>query len=686
MTTGPAQGQSQADDGYFPAGKVYQQYRHAIRDYKAEPEKLDIPDVDISKHGTYESYPYYAFIEDNGKKFIVSDGRLLGQLTLIPGPRFRDGKDGTKGKWLTAKYKVDILRSDSGVKPSPGTTILSFNDPACGEVLGFLITKTDSSGTDISETDHYPDLPSGNNPLTCYRLKVPTPDELHDPDITPWGSSFTAQEHFEPLYYLTGSWNVKKLPYLDYQHQYTDRPDIFALPSRSSRNWWKATGALSLPWGWYFDLTDYSNDDTVTTMISTSRDLMNAMKRSTGFNVSGSVDVSYGFVDVEASFSYNSSNSDMTKFNSMQANKTAFTQSQYSHIEYAVVVNKIDLPLSGNFKEAIGFLLDGLEAGTLSDQMLTDFIETWGTHYAYALTYGSQGSGTYRFSEDQMSQMVEKGVNYSQAWEANAKVKVMGSGGSIGGGSSNETDNQMQSSFASIVQDSDEHYICSGGASCEGGEPKGDPKVPIYLDLRPISQLMGPPFYHDPKIVLQIRDRVHDAIQSYAFVQLQDRPAAYMTFELTFQPPGYSLVEGHPQAGVEVTWGEICISVDSGSLIPKANMQPSAANPSVFTLNFNGGLPKAVLLTHSNNITFTGTYSTISYKIIPTDPHIPGGGEEWKPQSPSLDFETITIPTQATPLSVTLTGKPNQFYLSISPTLQFTVEPVSLSSVIGASK
>lgn len=704
MTTSPAQGQPQEGDGFFPAGLVYQQYRHAIRDFKSQPQKLDIPDVDISKHGTYQSYPYYTFLEDNGQKFIVSDGRLLGQLTLIPGPGFRYRKDGRTRQQI-AKYRVDILRSDGGAMPSPGTTILSFNDPACGdEVEGFLITKTDPTGTDISETDHYPDLPSGSNSLNCYRLKKPTPDEVLDHDISPWGSSFTPQDHYEPLYYLTGSWNVTRLRYIDYQHEATERIDLFALPQKPSRNWWKATGALSMPWGWFFDLTDYSSDDTLTTMISTSRDLMNAMKRTTGFNISGSVDVSYGIAEAEASFSYNSTDANMTKFNNMHADKTAFTLSQYSHTEYAIVVNKIDLPLSNNFQEAIGLLQDDLVAGTLSGQVLTDFLDTWGTHYAYAVTYGSQGTGTYSLSEDQMSKMVEQGVNYSQAWQANAKVKVMGSGGSIGGGSSSATDQEMQSTFSDIVQDSKDHYICTGGASCEkGGKPTGDPKVPIYLDLRPISQLLGPPFYHDPedsKIVLELRDRVHDAIQAYAFVKLPEGSPAYGIFKIKLQPPSYRIDIKDFWVG-NLKWGEINLSVDSGcKLIPKSNFTHLASDPSALAANFNDGFPEALLFTEGNTITINVTYSLISWDYFNTISRQGGTGPSEEGQAAPWNGSflplTISVSSQhalesfelagSTSLPIAYGAEGGYGGSVFTPTLKLTIESVNLGSLLGVTK
>ena len=129
--------------------------------------------------------------------------------------------------------------------------------------------------------------------------------------------------------------------------------------------------------------------------------------------------------------------------------------------------------------------------------------------------------------------------------------------------------------------------------------------MPIFLDLRPISELLGPPFYDDPKIVLDLRDRVYEAIQKYAFVKLpSDKPKPGIV-ELTFQPP-----ESRSEHGGRVTWNWSPFTVSAGEgskLIPRANMQVSAADPSAFTLNFANGAPTATLVPSGDAASLSGS-------------------------------------------------------------------------------
>ena len=374
-------------------------------------------------------------------------------------------------------------------------------------------------------------------------------------------------------------------------------------------------------------------------MISTSRDVMNSVERTTGYNVSGSVDVSYGVVQAEASFSFKSSNGQMQKMASMQEDKTVFTQSQYHHTIYAIAVDKLNLNLHGHFMEDVSSLRANLEAGSLTDQELVDFLSLYGTHYAYAVTYGAQGAGTYRLSEQQVSQLVAQDVNYSQAWEANAKVTVMGSGGSLGGGTTNARDQKMQNEFASIVQDSEENYTCSGGASCNGGVPSGEPNVPVFLDLRPISELLGPPFYDDPTIVLDLRDRLCDEIQKYAFVKLPPEKPRSGIVELTFQTP-----ECRSEGGGQISWNwnPFNISAGAGStLIPRANMHVSASDPSAFTLDFANGAPTATLVPSGDTASLGGS---AKYDFFVRYPGV--GGQRAQDAAP-LAFASHPFPSQS---------------------------------------
>lgn len=655
-------------EAFFPIGVMYQQYNHVGL---LRPQKLDIENLEKTEHGMYASLPYYTFIKDpvTDNLYIISDGLLKAQLMLIPDSvGMRPYADGSGKFWLVAKYKIEFLRSSSGKPPKFDNAIISFNDVNCDENAGFL----------VSGTGDFQELPSGEDIYKGYLVRQKKKDAPQNPDIQAWDSAFKPRDHYEPLYYLNGLWNVCKLEYLDYQKQYYTKA-LFALPDPESRNYTIETGSMALPWGWLYDDTHYTGGESTTTMISTNKDVMNAVKRTTGYNISGSVDVSYGVVEASTSFSFKSSDSQMQKFATMGGEKTITTWSQYHHMDHAIAVNKIDLPLSQGFTEAVKALLLMQKKNTLSQQVLTDFLDAWGTHYAYAVTYGTQGSATYNLSEQQMSQMVEKGVNYSQAWQANATVKVMGSGGSIGGGSSSESDKQMQSKFANIVQESKETYICSGGASCsKDGTPSGEPNVPVFLDLRPISELLGPPFFTDPEIVFDLRDRVFEAIQAYAFIPLTGKKPQFGFVDLSFQRGNKS----DKSYNVTLTWDTIDITLGpGGKLVPKANMQPSSSAPSTFTLEFEKGNPTAVFMPDgNNNTTISGSFTLAGWNIINPNGSSEGGTNQ---KGVERTFVPVTIKPGQTVVELVASTPIDPKYPDLLPSVTITNQPADLKNLLG---
>jgi hypothetical protein len=633
---------------FFPVGIIFQQYVHASisnSDQDIHPPKVNVNGLDKFSHGTYATRPYYTFVKENttGKRYLVSDGRLKAELILVPdsnGLRTRED-----GKYIqVAKYEVQIVRHSSAQDPSPGKTILSFNDPACGDLQGnlasFLILRTDSNGKDISESDLFPELPSGKNIFKAYISQTPTADESST-EAQGWGNAFRPRPS-EPFYYLQQTWDVTKLKYLDYQSDGGTKK-LFAEPGPESRNYTICTNGVSLPWGWQYDPLNGSMGGSETTMISSSQDAMNALKRTTGMNVHGGLDASFGPVDISTSFSFKSSDSQMNKFENMHENKTIFTQSQYHHIGWASVVNKIDLQLHPDFKAAVEKLLEYQTNSQLTQDIITDFFTAWGTHYAYAISFGTQGSGTYTFSEEQISKMVEQGVNYSKAWEADANVTIMGAKAIIGGGSNDESDKSMATKLAAIMQGSKAQYVCSGGASCsEGGVPQGEPQVPIFLDLRPNSELFGPPFYNDPLIVMELRDTMYDAIQEYAFVPLPEDNQTGI-FELTIEL-GW---DGDDAPFFTLNSGEVWVDVSGGGeLIPKLSLESRSSHKLTgFALDWKTSASTALLLPHGKSVTLSGSIIIMDWYISPHD--------KWK--NGAMDSESCRpSPPVEMPISTTL--------------------------------
>ena len=583
----------------FPKNTVFRQ----VKDVNIKvPLKQNIPGIADSQHGTYQRQPYYVFIDDakTGEKWLISDSQLKIALTLIPGSAgTRPQSSNSTLVFRTAKYSGKATRSEY-LTTDVKDLVISINDPKCLDQTCFR----------VSGTGNYPDLPSGDNQFTIYVPDTPRPDGSGPP--ISWGSTFSNKPD-PPLSYMYLCWNIKKLYYADYQHA-TCQKELLSLPGPNSHYYRAVSGHLSLPWGWLYAQNDHGSGNSYSRMMTTGKEVAQGLQRTAGYNVSGKLvaDV-LDIVDASSSFTFKRNDSISKEFSKMDETKTVFTENQYYQTEYAIVVDKINGGLNPNFRQAVKTMVPQYRNGTLTYKILKDFIKEWGTHYAYAVTYGTQGTATFTLNESQVVELYTKGVNLSEAWSADASITFFGVGGEIGGGSDNTTDKKQHSEFKNIVLTSKETYQCSGGASCEGGKPSATPLVPVYLDLRPISELLAPPYYPfykdgtDTDIMLGLRDAMQKAIFKYAFLKNQDTGSAIRVVEMTFDEPlcdGQSCTQKYPDS----TWQwEVLMSLSPPGMSFSAKNADVSISPNpryfqTYKFNFDTGQPTFLLVASAQEV------------------------------------------------------------------------------------
>ena len=76
----------------------------------------------------------------------------------------------------------------------------------------------------------------------------------------------------------------------------------------------------------------------------------------------------------------------------------------------------------------------------------------------------------------------------------------------------------------------DRQWFCYSGGTCNDGIPSGGAVLPIQLDLRPISELIAPPFFTDDETITTIRDGISRAIAKAAYVKRSDLQAPSAVF------------------------------------------------------------------------------------------------------------------------------------------------------------
>ncbi len=138
-----------------------------------------------------------------------------------------------------------------------------------------------------------------------------------------------------------------------------------------------------------------------------------------------------------------------------------------------------------------------------------ELIERFGTHYPYAIAYGSAGLAVTEFSEETVSNWQAK----SQSVDANAKAAIKGVNVEMSGGVA--IDQSESETFLSQASYEDWRTVGGTGSFSKEGHATGTP-APILADLRPLHELLNPlNFPGEPAIYTEVREELRQAIDAY---------------------------------------------------------------------------------------------------------------------------------------------------------------------------
>ncbi|MEM7689556.1 MAG: MAC/perforin domain-containing protein [Pseudomonadota bacterium] len=179
--------------------------------------------------------------------------------------------------------------------------------------------------------------------------------------------------------------------------------------------------------------------------------------------------------------------------------KRALSMGFARHKLYTLVLDRPFAKLSDDFIDAVDFAYrkgryDGL-------------IDKFGTHYPYAVTYGSQARMWASFDRETMQKWQSDSQNF------NVKAGLAIGGFEIGASGSRFTEEARNSE--ELEESSEAGFDAVGGTGSfdQSGFSTGTP-VPILADLRPISDLLNPLYFpNEPEVWGQVRARLEAAIE-----------------------------------------------------------------------------------------------------------------------------------------------------------------------------
>ncbi len=216
-------------------------------------------------------------------------------------------------------------------------------------------------------------------------------------------------------------------------------------------------------------------------------------------------------VSVDASLSW---------LTSMQKNESVAQALGYSRAKlYALVLDHPYVTLSDDFIDAIG---DAVRFGRYQH-----IIERFGTHYPYAVTYGSAAKITQSITEESFREFTE----WNAGIEAEYAGGVLGQNGSVRGslkaGMTNGTSGSIGNEGATFVA------VGGNGSWSEAGYSAGKTPYPVLLDLRPIYELLSPMNFPDqPEVYTTVRDGLRFAVKRYMQTQANKVSSASLLPEI----------------------------------------------------------------------------------------------------------------------------------------------------------
>jgi hypothetical protein len=263
---------------------------------------------------------------------------------------------------------------------------------------------------------------------------------------------------------------------------------------------------VAIPFGWKYLPISKTYGANTARILESASDIIESHQRSIG------VSLSVGLGPVSLSYSHNETTKKRTE--DMYERSLTYSEYHYLKTDFALVLDKVNARFAPEFEDAILAASRTPDGSPQRENALARIIKQFGTHYAHATTMGERGKLVSTITKENVMKLHEEGVEISNAvsfgvssGEASAKIGV-------NSGSSDDENTKMSSTLGEDYG----KYVCEGGVSCNGTNPSGNTSVPVLLDLRPLSELLGPPFFQEIKEDLPaLQEAFRKAIVDYAY-------------------------------------------------------------------------------------------------------------------------------------------------------------------------
>ncbi|WP_172970273.1 MAC/perforin domain-containing protein [Erythrobacter sp. THAF29] len=254
----------------------------------------------------------------------------------------------------------------------------------------------------------------------------------------------------------------------------------------------------TVPLGYKYITENVQGSFTSTSLLRTE----SAYQRMAGWSAGGEVSGGQNPISGEAIHAVGGSYTESQTVGMRSASASSIMLGLARHKTYTIVLDQPFVRLSEDFVAAVE---DVRRHGRYDE-----FIAKFGTHYPYAVTYGSAGMAVREFNEETVSNWNADDNKAS----VNAKTAIKGVG--IEANGTKFEANESSNSF--LAQSSYKNFKAIGGTGSwdESGHATGSVPAPILADLRPIYELLNPlNFPGEPEVYTEVRAGLRNAIDAY---------------------------------------------------------------------------------------------------------------------------------------------------------------------------
>ncbi len=354
----------------------------------------------------------------------------------------------------------------------------------------------------VADNGHQLDLTSKIylkvNGKTLQRFDIP--DRPPAPNQTKVDNEFLFGNQIRNLRSALHGWDPVFLNPFDFSDpQGGKKADLFTYPAYG----YTQSARMVVPKGFEFIDLQSGNGRKEHTEVKTESELQESLGGmiSVGGGVEGMV--------AAGSFSANASFSGKSKV--LESGNSAFTLGQAINRRAALVLDKANARLAEPFVLAVQQAV----ANNPDIEAARELVEQFGTHYPHGIVLGGR-----------IIEMVELDAHTwgtIESYDIGVGGAVEGRVGPSAGPNASLTatlavDTGFENSFNQTLQNQKDSWTTSGG---QGGAAAGNWSVsdetmaPIYLDLRPLSELLAPPFFMDPAVFDRLRPLVREAMVDY---------------------------------------------------------------------------------------------------------------------------------------------------------------------------